>query len=306
MNLQAPARSARRWLARLLGSRRVRPLLIVPAVLVLCALGVGLYINERDSLEHKYSSGSSKAANRVDLLVTVQQVDVTNGDLVLRLLPDPQGKLLARDGTPAKPLTIAIISETAPELHFDAGQSIAQRTVRTSLQSDGTVTDYPFDHYTTVLIFDAAANGRQVPLHVSLRELDPSFLTKVKTTISLSGAVFEEIRISRSRGTLILAWFMMIAMWALALAVLGGARVITRRRQGMVWPAMGWMAATLFALIGMRNAAPGAPPIGSLIDYASFFWAEAIVAASLVVTAWSGIRSEHAAFLREQARDRER
>ena len=284
----------------------MRPLLIVPAVLVLCALGVGLYINERDSLEHKYSSGSSKAANRVDLSVTVQQVDVTNGDLVLRLLPDPQGKLLAGDGTPAKPLTIAIISETAPELHFDAGQSIAQRTVRTSLQSDGTVTDYPFDHYTTVLIFDAAANGRQVPLHVSLRELDPSFLTKVKTTISLSGAVFEEIRISRSRGTLILAWFMMIAMWALALAVLGGARVITRRRQGMVWPAMGWMAATLFALIGMRNAAPGAPPIGSLIDYASFFWAEAIVAASLVVTAWSGIRSEHAAFLREQARDRER
>jgi hypothetical protein len=66
------------------------------------------------------------------------------------------------------------------------------------------------------------------------------------------------------------------------------------------------MAATLFALIGMRNAAPGAPPIGSLIDYASFFWAEAIVAASLAVTAWSGIRSEHAAFLREQARDRER
>lgn len=222
MNLQAPARSARRWLARLLGSRRVRPLLIVPAVLVLRAL-------------------------------------------VLRLLPDPQGKLLARDGTPAEPLTIAITSETAPELHFDAGQSIAQRTVRTSLQ-----------------------------------------LTKVKTTISLSGAVFEEIRISRSRGTLILAWFMMIAMWALALAVLGSARVITRRREGMVWPAMGWMAATLFALIGMRNAAPGAPPIGSLIDYASFFWAEAIVAASLAVTAWSGIRSEHAAFLREQARDRER
>lgn len=38
------------------------------------------------------------------------------------------------------------------------------------------------------------------------------------------------------------------------------------------------MAATLFALVGMRNAAPGGPPIGSPIDYIAFFWAEAIIA----------------------------
>lgn len=61
----------------------------------------------------------------------------------------------------------------------------------------------------------------------------------------------------------------------------------------MVWPSLGWMAATLFALIGMRNAAPGAPPIGSLIDYVAFFWAEGIIAACLVVTVVSGSRVEH-------------
>ena len=91
------------------------------------------------------------------------------------------------------------------------------------------------------------------------------------------------------------AWFMIIAMWALALSVLGGARILAARRQGMVWPALGWMAATLFALIGMRNAAPGSPPIGSLIDYAAFFWAEAIIAGSVVYVATSGIRAERAA-----------
>ena len=62
-----------------------------------------------------------------------------------------------------------------------------------------------------------------------------------------------------------------------------------------MWPALGWMAATLFALIGMRNAAPGSPPIGSLIDYAAFFWAEAIVAGSLTYVAATGIRAERAA-----------
>jgi hypothetical protein len=34
--------------------------------------------------------------------------------------------------------------------------------------------------------------------------------------------------------------------------------------------------------VSVRNAAPGSPPIGPLIDYAAFFWAEGIIAASLV------------------------
>ena len=128
-----------------------------------------------------------------------------------------------------------------------------------------------------------------------MREVDPFFLTKVRSTVSIAGVAVDTIRIGRSRGTLILAWFMIVAMWALALSVLGAARILGARRQGLVWPALGWMAATLFALIGMCNAAPGSPPIGSLIDYAAFFWAEAIVAGSLTYVAATGIRAERAA-----------
>lgn len=271
---------------------------------MLCAVGLGLYINARSVLEHAYSTGDSKAANRIDLRVTVQHVDVIGGDLTLRLTPEPQGNLVAQDTTPTQQLTIAVISETAPELRFNAGQIIVPQTIHASL-GDGTVTDYPFDHYTTLLGFSASANGRDVPLHVILRETDPFFLTKLSSTGTLSDAVFDDVRISRSRGTLILAWFIMIAMWALALSVVGSAQVLVRRRQGMVWPALGWMAATLFALIGMRNAAPGSPPIGSLIDYVAFFWAEALVAGSLTVVAVAGIRGEHMMLRREGQRDRE-
>ncbi|MFD0574689.1 DUF4436 family protein [Kitasatospora gansuensis] len=53
------------------------------------------------------------------------------------------------------------------------------------------------------------------------------------------------------------------------------------------------MAATLFALVGLRNAAPGSPPIGSVIDYVAFFWAEGIIAASLACTVAFGLRVEH-------------
>jgi Domain of unknown function (DUF4436) len=187
------------------------------------------------------------------------------------------------------------------EVAFNRDQPVAQKTLQVWLNG-GSITDYPFDRYTAPIVFGASAGGVDVPLHVTLQELDPFFLTKVKSTVDLSGAVFAEIRVSRSRGTLILAWFMMIAMWALALAVLGGARVLAMRHEGMAWAALGWMAATIFALVGLRNAAPGSPPIGSLIDYASFFWAEAIVAGSLTFVAVRGIRQEHAAL---RARDRE-
>ena len=50
----------------------------------------------------------------------------------------------------------------------------------------------------------------------------PFFLTKVNSIGTLWNAVVVELRVSRSRGTLILAWFMLIVMWALALSVLGG------------------------------------------------------------------------------------
>ncbi|MFD5437012.1 DUF4436 family protein [Kitasatospora sp. NPDC127067] len=41
------------------------------------------------------------------------------------------------------------------------------------------------------------------------------------------------------------------------------------------------------------HRAPGSPPIGSLIDYVAFSWAEGVIAAGLACTAWSGIRTEH-------------
>ncbi|MFE5585492.1 DUF4436 family protein [Kitasatospora sp. NPDC056531] len=74
----------------------------------------------------------------------------------------------------------------------------------------------------------------------------------------------------------------------MALAVAAGAMVIGRTRKGMVWPALGWMAATLFALAGFRNTAPGSPPIGCLLDYTAFLWAEVIVAFSVVYVVLRG------------------
>ncbi|MFI2611359.1 DUF4436 family protein [Kitasatospora sp. NPDC018619] len=67
---------------------------------------------------------------------------------------------------------------------------------------------------------------------------------------------------------------------------------MARQRRVIVRPALGWTAATLVALVGMRDAAPGSPPIGSLPDYAAFFWAVLPVALGPTMVVAGGARIE--------------
>jgi hypothetical protein len=268
---------------------------LLTGIAILCAAGIILHIDERNAQLKKHFAGDRNAANRIDLAVRVQKVDALNEDLVVSVLPTPRGALVQPDRTPVKSFTVDVGTTAAPPfLRFPAGLPIVAQTVRVGFQNGGTISDYPLDHYTAVLRFISTLGDRRVPSFVTLREADPFFLASVRATGTYPDVVLYSVRVSRSRGTLILAWFIIVAMWALALAVLGGALDLISRASGVVWPALAWMAATIFALVGMRNAAPGSPPIGSLIDYAAFFWAEAIVTVSLISTVISGIHADRA------------
>lgn len=84
---------------------------------------------------------------------------------------------------------------------------------------------------------------------------------------------------------------MMVVMWALAASVLLGAWYLTTRTKGLVWPALAWMAATLFALSAFRNTAPGTPPIGCVLDWFAFLWAETIIALCLITVVITGVHT---------------
>jgi Domain of unknown function (DUF4436) len=268
---------------------------VLAVVMAVAVASVLLYIDQRNSLHRTYVAGDKAAVNKIVLAVTVKLVDPANDDLMLSVLPTPEGNLVRpQDDTPTKGFVVKLGTSDPPLLTFPARKPIAVQTVHASLENSGTFTDYPFDAYSGAIGFIALAGDKPLPLVVSLRDIDPYFVTKAPASVTEGHVVAFQIRISRSRGTLILVWFIMVAMWALSLSVLGGAWILVSRRKGMIWPAFGWMAATLFALISVRNAAPGSPPIGSLIDYAAFFWSEGIIAASLAVAVVFGIRVERA------------
>ncbi|MFJ9454118.1 DUF4436 family protein [Kitasatospora sp. NPDC101447] len=276
--------------ARVRDNRFLVALLIVA---VLCSAGVALYLNERNTRQQARELALPESGDWIELDVTAQDIDPGAGDLTLFVVPVPHGGLAAEPGSVAfsRQVVITVQSATRTELRAAAGEAATPQPVPADFHA-GTVTDYPFDRHRFAVSFAAADTAGSVPVGVVFVDADPFFLVHPTSTPSASGATVLAGTVTRARSTFILAWFMIAAMWALALAVMAGAEVLYRGRQGMVWPSLGWMAATLFALIGMRNAAPGSPPIGSLIDYVAFFWAEGIIAACLTFTVVAGTRVE--------------
>ncbi|MFE7529664.1 DUF4436 family protein [Kitasatospora sp. NPDC057542] len=274
--------------------RRWRFAAVLALVVALCGGGIGLYLNERNTREQTRELAVPAAADWIELDVTAQDVDPTAQQLTLYVTPVPHGRFAAGPNSQAfaRPVEITVTGAPRVTIRAAEGEAAASQLVQVGMY-DGTKTDYPFDRYRAEAAFSATSGGTAVPVGLVLTDTDPFFVMRPQATATAAGAVTLDTGITRSRSTFILSWFMIAAMWAIALAVLGAAEVLYRKREGLVWPSLGWMAASLFALIGMRNAAPGAPPIGSLIDYVAFFWAEGIIAASLACTAWSGIRTEH-------------
>jgi hypothetical protein len=262
-------------------------------IAVLATAGVVGYRTDARRGTNEYVVGSEDP-NRVELDVTLQRVDVTARELDLRIIPILHGDLAEGTGDlPAKDVVVDTSSLTAGALRFKAHDRVSLQDVRFGVD-DGLVSDYPMDSYSSAISFYVTAGDKDVPVSLTFRGYDALFTGRLDVAKFSSGLMTAQAVATRSIGSSALAWFLMVAMWALALAVLGAALTIVSKGMGLVWPAMGWMAATLFALVGFRNAAPGSPPIGALLDYGAFFWAELLTTFSLVYVTVHGIRQSRA------------
>jgi hypothetical protein len=268
----------------------MRAVKIIAVVLVLAAaagLGVWLHSVDRTAGDTWHSAGTDEP-DRIDVNASVQRVDAAGREVILRVLVVPRGRFGEDDGlAPTAELRLLNSSSLRGDQVFPAHQRISSTDLPVAL-SGGAVTDYPFDSYDARIQFAAELAGEQIPVLLTLDKVVSLFALSIRDFDVSDGRGGLDIRFSRSASVLVFAVFMMVTMWALAIAVLLGARYLVSRRAGLVWPAFGFMAATLFALAGFRNVAPGSPPIGSLLDYTAFLCAEVVIALSVVVSVVAG------------------
>ncbi|MFB0627094.1 DUF4436 family protein [Streptomyces sp. AB3(2024)] len=269
----------------------ILPVLLPIAVLIVVAVAVGswLQFSERQAVDTVHTIGSG-ATDRVDVEATVQRVDATARELVLRVRVSPRGALGEEEGSaPVADLNLQTSAATLGDLAFRAHERLTTRDVQVAI-TGGSISDYPFDTYDTDVEFWAQLGGRQVPVRMLFSNNDTLFSASATPTLSRQEAAMGLV-LTRSGSLLVFAVFMMGVMWALAASVLIGAWYLTTRGEGLVWPALAWMAATLFALAAFRNTAPGTPPIGCVVDWFAFLWAETVIALSLIAVVITGVRT---------------
>lgn len=272
----------------------ILPVLLPIAVLIVVAVAVGswLQFTERQALDTVHTVGS-RAADRVDVDANVQHVDAAARELTLRVRVTARGALGEEDGTaPVADLSLQTSAQTLGDLEFNAHERLTTRDVQVAI-TEGSISDYPFDTYETDIEFWAQLDGRQVPVRMLFSNNDTLFSISATPTPSEQEAVGAVLGLglARSGSLLVFVVFMMAVMWALAASVLIGAWYLTTRGEGLVWAALGWMAATLFALSAFRNNAPGTPPIGCVMDWFAFLWAETVIALCLIAVVITGFRT---------------
>lgn len=231
------------------------------------------------------------------LAVQIVKVDLLHEQLRLQVKPTVAGKLaMGPVRLPARDIDLTVPGVGPPRtISFKRKRRMRPFVLDIPL-SDGRIQLYPVDHYQATIEAEATSPAsapgevaERVPIVIELKQRDHSVqITPQLLPKTEGGETVLKLDVGRPFPIVVFTWFMVgVAAFLGLTVVLVVTSVITGRRKpelGM----LGWMSALLFALPAVRNSLPGAPPLGALIDYTAFFWAEALVGLStmMVVALW--------------------
>jgi hypothetical protein len=291
-------------------------------VITLTVLSVSLYWLEHHKTRHPTVLGDTTNPDHMTVTVLIQKVDPSTARVSAQLELKGEGALLdERTHELKEDATLTSNAVTNATVVAKANERPEFVSVEFALR-DGVITDYPLDSYTTNFYFRVkvgdGATAHAVPVRVVFDNIDSFFkLTphqeqsieihrnspEAKTITTPQSLFAATATVKRSTSTVMFAVFIMVFMWCLTVAALFAAWYTASGRLGLFWSALGFLGTLLFALIPLRNAVPGDPPIGSLIDFAAFFIAEGVVSISMIVTVLHGYHIEISHKKRKAAAD---
>jgi hypothetical protein len=295
---------------------------IIVGVVVLAVIGAAMYYTlgllsaEGGKKVDDISQAGDKAANHVETHVKLVSIDPIKGDTTARFEFEPSPGLVSEDNTLKQDLKLYLNAGTGKqEIDFPKGKLMTPVEGVFNMH-DGQATDYPFDKYVAdidVYIYAAPAKtdekkkqeaepkpaaGENAPATEPKSEKEPDdmaisvdFVGSIPGyNITASKAKYTEIdyvgietKIERSGTVKFFSIFVSVLMWALAIGVLFFVGAIVLRGRKIEVGMFSFFGALLFAFYAVRNSQPNVPPIGAYCDFISFFWAEALIAACLVV-----------------------
>jgi hypothetical protein len=270
------------WIVQRRRFVRVALIVLLVAGPILAALVTLLLIADRPT-PVVLETEEEPAPEGLIVRATLREIDPFRGEMAVQLVVVPDGTL-NDNGRFAETVTLLVNDAAGATVRtFDAGAASGRTDAVVAL--DGTrPTSYPFDSYDAGLFLVASTEGEpDLPLSLTVTNGSTNFVADVagEPEGGLSGARFE----LRRPGNVI-AWVVFLAAiwWALAIASIAILWQVVMWHEELQFWIYGFLIGVLFALPPLRDNLPGAPPRGSLIDYAAFYWAVGIVALCLVLS----------------------
>lgn len=277
--------------------RRVRPtVLIVAASIVLYAVVVTLYAFSGHVAEVGGPADRAEPGGVV-VLITPRSVDAAGESIDMDVqLAAVSPQLLSSDGFTLRTPVHVVVSPVRGNqaVTFPAGE--LPSTISVQLFAPGSIEEWPFDRYrapdmTVVAFTGNPASSTPISTIVRMDGYLPGWNIDPQQNPT-SGARDQiptiDVRAARSGSTVAFGIVLLALMVAMPCLVLFVAINALRGRRKLEPSFMSWMGAMLFATIPLRTFLPGAPPIGSWIDYTIVLWVVAGLIAGLViyVAAW--------------------
>ena len=260
------------------------------------------------------------AADRVSISIVVTNANPATHELTAQVSFRLSGNIAKDEVTPAVDLHL-LLNNFRGEQEFDFAKDKRMNRIEAVFPINGDLNKYPLDRYDTTVRLLMTTPARNAPAEVpkipaSITQhthptdelaVSPTALLQnepVAVSISLSASVpgirFEGnvsrgssqeptgivLHLTRATNVIALSFFVMLMMTALSLSLLAMAIKARTAEKTDLLP-LSVSITLIFGLPALRNIQPGIPPVGALVDYVTFIWAELIVAASAVIIMWT-------------------
>ena len=281
--------------------KQISPLLsraiILAALVTFCLIAYGVMLARLDlakgPVEVEFGTPPGKAEVRLYLQPT--HIDPVNHAIQVRINLLPGSTAAGATMISDKSYVVRIHrGEQVEQIAVKAGQPLPEATFEFGLEN-GNVRDYPFDRYVSSTVLSASASaqdGSVRPLAIRATAWEGLFGFTVEAAerpTPHQGELALEFVFSRTGAVAFFSLAIYAAMFFVAICALVIGSLIFIGIRKIEVPFVGALGAMIFALPVMRNALPGAPPLGVRADTFIFFWAElgAIIALCLFITAWA-------------------
>ncbi|WP_413600086.1 DUF4436 family protein [Curtobacterium sp. Curtsp57] len=273
--------------------RNPAPIILLVAVVLLAVyyVVIGLSGALKTTTTVPVSGPNDRTGDYMSLRMSVQDVDLSNRVMQANVLPIPHGDFVGdKAGEISEPLRIEVSSGgvTTSVVTFP-GQSVVDATSLT-LTLDRGDTSYPFDQpfANFQLSVQNDDTGRAVPFQVDMSNSARPWNMQAERSGAeqQDGRTLVPMQIDGHRDALsivIVSFYILAILFTTLMAVVTVGSAILRRR--LEFANVIWLSATLLSFPALRSAMPGAPPIGTTLDFVFLFPCLALVAIMFV---WTG------------------